>query len=711
MNIFISALLSLIIYFIYFSGVFSFTKELRGAIIKNTSLFSRVVYTLGLLLPGIILLLLLKNERFIYYWDYAGYWFKSIDFTKLYFENPFAAMKQIYSSINHDEYNTLPNLLLTPANKILGLSFGSYVFSIYLIYCLPFALLLSSLIIKLYPDTNQKLKLLLPYIIIFFTPCLIPMRYGFVDVAGLVFIALVLSIFVSTNYFRNLNIKQAVITGILMLLLIFTRRWYAFWFVAFYCTAFLINFIYSIRAKSFITIKNTCINLFIAGIIPTVIMLVLFFPFFKMSVLKDYSDIYSAYRQASLLHQLNVSNLFFGSLILIISGLGLIKGIIEKRTLFYFLFISTSIIVVLFIRVNDFGGLQHYYLLVPLIIVGFIKGTMFLYKHNKVIGLACFAMLLVNNYFVFGYNTPEKKVPLFSSIEGQPIYRSDYYEIDRMANVVNELHEKGKGVYCLASNDVLNNDILKNIKLPDINNSIFKLLPTEHVDKRDRFPNALFLADYVIVTDPVALHLGEDNQQVISYFNNQILNGFLKDHYTTIEKFPLKNSTTAILLRKDKAVSNEEVEIMRNHFKNLYPDYPNMYNINTSITKSINITRGDGYGEVRFDGDETLFLFPGNGRESTISFQVNEKEKFLTFTATFDNKDVLSENCNPAKDGEVYLTIYKDGVLEQKLYITHKKDSTITLSVENSKIITLSADKGKNEDYCDWFKLTHLHFH
>ncbi|GGB69550.1 hypothetical protein GCM10007424_06900 [Flavobacterium suaedae] len=430
-----------------------------------------------------------------------------------------------------------------------------------------------------------------------------------------------------------------------------------------------------------------------------------------MSVLKDYSDIYSAYRQSSLLHQLNITNLFFGSLILIISGLGLVKGIIEKRVFFYFLFISTFIIIVLFTRINDFGGLQHYYLLVPLVIISFIKGIMFIYKYNKIIGVTCFLVLLVNNYFVFGYNTPEKKAPLFSSIQGKPIYRSDYYEIDKMANLVNELHEKGIGVYCLASSDILNNDILKNIKLPDVNNIIYKLLPTEHVDKRDRFPNTLFLADYVITTNPIALHLGEDNQQVIAYFNNEILNGFLKDHYSVVQKFPLKDNTTAVLLRKEKTISNEEIDTMREHFKNLYPEYPNMYNINTSITKSINITRGDGYGEVRFEGSETLFLIPGNGRGSSVSFQVNEKDKFLTFTATFNNKDLISENCNPAKDGEVYLTIYKDNILDQKLYITYKKDTTITLPVENSKIITLSADKGKNENYCDWFKLTNLHFH
>ncbi|WP_188619858.1 hypothetical protein [Flavobacterium suaedae] len=256
MKIFISILLSLAIYFVYFFFIFSFTKEIRRTLVKNKSIYSTIIYTAGLFLPGIILFLLLKNERFIYYWDYAAYWVKSINFTKLYFENPFAAIEQIYNTINHDEYNTLPNLLLTPVNKILGMGFGSYVFSIYLIYFLPFALILSSLIIKLYPDINRSLKLLLPYFIIFFTPCLIPMRYGFVDIAGLVYIALVLSIFVRSNYFRSLRFKQSVITGILMLLLIFTRRWYAFWFVAFYFTVFLINCIYSIRIKSFTILKK-----------------------------------------------------------------------------------------------------------------------------------------------------------------------------------------------------------------------------------------------------------------------------------------------------------------------------------------------------------------------------------------------------------------------------------------------------------------------
>ena len=104
-----------------------------------------------------------------------------------------------------------------------------------------------------------------------------------------------------------------------MLLLIFNRRWYAFWFVAFYFSVFIVNLIVAIKNKDKKIVYNTIINLGIAGIVPMVIMLVFFYPFFEMTVLKDYSDIYSAYRSVGIMQQINNFSSFFGIFIIIIT--------------------------------------------------------------------------------------------------------------------------------------------------------------------------------------------------------------------------------------------------------------------------------------------------------------------------------------------------------------------------------------------------------
>ncbi|MES2487318.1 MAG: hypothetical protein V4581_15385, partial [Bacteroidota bacterium] len=95
--------------------------------------------------------------------------------------------------------------------------------------------------------------------------------------------------------------------------------------------------------------------------------------------------------------------------------------------------------------------------------------------------------------------------------------------------------------------------MLKNTRLPDTNSSIFKLKQTQHVDKRDFFPNDLFLANYVIITSPAQLHLGPDNWKVVYYFNQEILEGQMKNHYEKVEEFAMGEGVTAFLMKKTAA--------------------------------------------------------------------------------------------------------------------------------------------------------------
>ncbi len=594
---FIAILISILIIGGYSFVIFKFSGELRKAISHINNKLFQALYIFCLLLPGILLFILLKDEKFIYFWDYSGYWYKAISFTNDFFNSPFQALKSVYQSVKHEEYNSLPNVLLAPANYLLGLNFNSYVFSIYIIYLIPFTLVFSSLVIKLQPKTNNNFKLALPFFILCFAPCLIPMRYGFLDIVGLVYIALILSLLIRSNYFREIKIKYAIFSGLLLLILIFNRRWYAFWFVAFFFSVFIINLIIALKNKNYKLLLNTCINLGIAGIIPVAIMLSFFYPYFEMTVLKDYKDIYSAYRGVGLLRQANGFINFFGLFIILLALIGLILSFKKQKSLTGFFIINSAIIIVLFLRVNDFGGLQHYYLLIPFILIFFLLETSYLSK-QKYIPVLLFTLLLANSYFVFIINSPETNNYMFSKAEGKPFFRPDYNEIENIANQVIQIQNQGNYVYCLASGGVLNNDIIKNIKLPDLSSPIFKLQQTQHVDKRDIFPNGLFMADYIITTLPTELHLGAENQKVIAYFNEGIMKGSLKQHYKKIKEFKLNNNVTAYLMQKTSALSNSEIQKIHDYFKDAYPEYEQMYSINRIIAKASDISVGDGYGLV-----------------------------------------------------------------------------------------------------------------
>ncbi|MES2487319.1 MAG: NPCBM/NEW2 domain-containing protein, partial [Bacteroidota bacterium] len=144
----------------------------------------------------------------------------------------------------------------------------------------------------------------------------------------------------------------------------------------------------------------------------------------------------------------------------------------------------------------------------------------------------------------------------------------------------------------------------------------------------------------------------------------------------------------------------------KGYFEKAYPDYKNMYNTRANVFKTAEIVTGDGYGSVNFPDDSNVEIVPGPQRASTITLQFDEKETSLNFKATFSNKESIANECNPERDGEINLTVLEDGKEIKKLYITHKQDVPITLDISGRKKITLIVDKGKNEDYCDWFKLT-----
>lgn len=700
-------LLSALVLSAYFYVIFIFSKEIVNVVREVKNKFLRIAYAIASLVPGLSLFFLLRKEKTIYYWDFSGYWIRAVIYTNDFFNSPLDVLERVYLSIQHDEYNILPNVLLSPANKLIGPNFNEYVFSIYIIYCLPFALVLSSVIIKMHPHINNWLKLLIPFFILCFTPFLIPVRFGFIDIVGLVYIALILSVLIRSNYFRELKIKNAVITGILLLLIIFNRRWYAFWFVAFYFSVFILNTFVALRNKDKKIFISTCINLGIAGIIPLVIMLIFFYSYFEMTVLKDYKDIYSAYRSASASIQFDKFIDFYGWFIVLTALAGICLSVKKYKSSIVFFTVSIVIIIALFIRVNDFGGMQHFYLLLPFFLFFFLR-TVIYFHDKKYMVISIFILLMINNIFVFGFNTPGSSKFIFAAVEAKRVDRTDYDVIDKMADRIIDLQQSGSIVYCFASSFAFNEDIIKSIKLPDYNNPIFKMPRTQHVDKRDYFPNDFFLAKYIITTNPTQLHLTADNQKLVAYFNESIMNGELKKHYVIDEEYQLQNNIKAFLMKKVSTPNPYEIQKIYDYFKNAYPEYKGMYAVNHTLAKSSEIIVGNGYGTVFSEGENQVHLYPGTTRPSEISIIPDKNDSTLSFTATFNNKENLTASCNATRDGEVFLVIKQDDITSDSIYITHKQDKDITLNLKGKKKITLTVNKGKNEDYCDWFKLTNF---
>jgi len=702
-------LLSILILTGYFYLIFSYTREIFNEIFTLKIIYS-ILYLIIIIIPGLLLVLTLSQEKFIYYWDYSGYWVRSINFTKIFFESPFFALEEVYNTIRHNEYNFLSNLFISPINKLFGLSFKWYVFSIYLVFLLPLALLISNLILLSIDNFKNKiLKLALPVICILFTPFLIPIRFGFIDIIGLIFIFLILNIIVKKEFLRNLDFKSSILIGVLLLILVFSRRWYSFWVVSFFGGMFITCVIYLLRTKDWKSFKFSIINVFIIGSVTTLLMLCFFYPFFEMSVLKDYNDIYSAYNRSTTLKQFDNFNIYFGYIILIFFLIGGLVQFKKKKRISIFLIVSTLIIIFLFTRINDFGGYQHYYLVLPIMIIFILRGLVLLPKYRNIPLISILIFLIVNNVYVFYFNNSNNSnTALFSNIDGTKKVRLDFDAIQKMADDILFLEKNNEKVYIISSSKILNDGIVKNTKLPKQDDIFTNVLKTEHVDKRDKFPNDFLEVNYVIVTNPSQYHLKKEDQYLIGYFNDAILNGILKKNFQKVNEYILDNNVSAFLMKKINPYTLNQLNEMQAFFKQKYPDNPLMYQMQKLENFKYKIESGDNYGKVVFENDTTIRIQPGATKESSIYYTLEKKYSSLSFVASFINKEDIIKNCNKEKDGEVELIIEVDDNLLEKYYVTYKNDIPITVNLKNKNSLNIRVNKGKYKDYCDWFVLNNF---
>jgi len=102
-----------------------------------------------------------------------------------------------------------------------------------------------------------------------------------------------------------------------------------------------------------------------------------------------------------------------------------------------------------------------------------------------------------------------------------PPRREDAYEMVELIRRLDEFGAEGKKVGVLASSFVLNQSALVNaedsLNLPrvsDVDRDEY-LVNLAAVDQRDGFWDSIYTCDILAVADPIQLHLGEENQQVV----------------------------------------------------------------------------------------------------------------------------------------------------------------------------------------------------
>lgn len=322
----------------------------------------------------------LHTEETIYTWDSCVYWIKGINLEKQAYNNLIQMFASVKTTLGSQEYNDMAAVPLIPFIHIFGASFTKYVLYNYILYYSPACIILSLYIVRIVENSKfTPYKYLFAYFITMFFPGLfLPLSNGYLDIVGIAIIGLMLHTVIEWDY-TNININTIIKLSILSLLLLLSRRWYAFFIVGFY---FAIGVQFIIYEFLFPELKcrkcrNTFINLISIAGICILVLLFLAPEIFSLFLGNDYSNAYQAYKTRTFYNDFYNVIKDFGFILFCFAFLGIIfKIILEIREnkihkIMCHLMISTVVSFILFEKVQSLGE-HHRYLLMPLFLTAII---------------------------------------------------------------------------------------------------------------------------------------------------------------------------------------------------------------------------------------------------------------------------------------------------------------------------------------------------
>lgn len=97
---------------------------------------------------------------------------------------------------------------------------------------------------------------------------------------------------------------------------------------------------------------------------------------------------------------------------------------------------------------------------------------------------------------------------------------------------------------------------------------------------------------FIVVADPIQLHLLPEDQCVVSVLTEYMLDGTSAEIYDRIdEKYYLDNGVVAMIYIRKEPFRLNHVEELQSRFDSYYPDYPELFSdrFNSYITENYHL--------------------------------------------------------------------------------------------------------------------------
>ena len=558
----------------YGSGIFF--GFIAMALVKAVKSYGRAPKTDGQVLLGLALFLnilaalYIAGSATVYIWDTAGYWMnaQSLAVAPL----GLGQLREVLASVITLDYNYLLAWPISLVMRVFG--GGRYVFILTIVnlYLLPGVWGLCVLGCRMGKGGGAMLALSLP--MLFYTALV-----GFVDVAAAA--AAIWAFVVYTDSEKDAQ-SRGVLTGLLMVLSFLLRRYFFFFAISFGVAALL---------KKLLTERKNWadwLSMLATGAVCSI--------FFAQSFIVDkifrsnYGDTYSAYA-LGFKSDVMLFSRYFGwillSLALIMAVFLLIRRpgargeavlALGQLVLCYFLFT----------RVQSHGQ-QHLLMYLPAVAIllsrglgelpdwgwkrpclWFMTGVLTLSPFLPRVQPASIAEIMLPNPLPsFSYKGPQ---------------RTDLMELVALRSYMDNLSAKEeKTAAIVASSFNFNNNTYENLLIslgiPEGEGPKTKMLYVSDVDKRDGFSWNVLSADYLITTDPVQTHLGEENQQIIALLAHDLLDGTGPGaaFRPLRQQFTLTGGVKVYIYERTRDVTAEEYRSVSDRLVEKYPDYAALY--------------------------------------------------------------------------------------------------------------------------------------
>lgn len=631
-----------------------------------------------------------QSERDVKTYDSTLYWTRVIEDRALIADSIPAYVSSLRGTLGTD-YNHLVILPLLLVSYITGLSFGGFCLSIALVYYLPASFLLTVFALRINKMMTGRRPGAWAFGLCFglcaLNVCLLwPVVNGFVDVAGMLVMALLFNATLHWSLIRW-DIKKNVEIAILSVLLLLARGSYEFYLVGFFVAFFVMAVLDVVRGRE---AAGKAVGIFFANMafmaaVCAMLFLCLNPRLFSLFLVRDYVSEYAAYKTLNLWGNLVSFAEKSGILWLVPAAGGLVVMLRSKEVRMVALRLLMAVVVaVLLLCYTQDMQVRHYYMLMPTLYVFFCAfaefAMQYAQKQEKPIFVVGVVVIGLAN-FAFGYYQPLLEYsymgePLTTTLHYFP-KRNPYYSTARhIASDLRQLiGEKTEYVYVVGDGPI-NNEMLQHAYLPEVVDSAPFVVRMNSADLRDGFPSQLFMADYVLLNRPYQSDF-LSIQQVNFQAYDLILNDQMAKAYYEVDSTYPHADGEAILYRKARPIDTALVDNLKARIQKSYPDQPYVYEPNYFLAL---ITPEE---EVRYEYNYWTRWFVFDKEPGTpLRFAFHDTERFSTLT--------FQLSC--WKGGLQLVVENQDGVIDQ-VPITKGDYVDYGFDIVGSEFVTVSIEE------------------